>query len=305
MYHFIVNPVAKGGKLKKEWPRLEKLIESKINAYKVHFTEYHGHATEIVSNLTVVNEEITIIAVGGDGTMNEVLNGIVNFDTTRVGYIPFGSGMDFARGNGIPLKPEKALNTIIQGKLKRIKTSKVTGDNGVERRFASNCGMGFDAEVSSAASIEKTSLKKLFNKLNLGTLIYVYLVLKHLLTFNRLAIEVVQDGHQRKYNNAWFITFSNNPYVGGGMMMNPKANPSEKILDATVAFDLSRGQILRLLPTIFKGTHINHQGVELLKGNNYQVNSNRPVEVHVDGEVIGQCTTLSVQLQKEEILIFA
>ena len=305
MYHFIVNPIAKGGKLKKEWPRLEKLIESKVDAYKVHFTNYHGHATEIVSNLTIANEEIIIIAVGGDGTINEVINGIVNYDKTRLGYIPFGSGMDFARGNGIPMKAEEALNTIIRGKLKGIKISRVMADNGVERCFASSCGLGFDAEVSSAASIEKTSLKKLFNKLNLGTLIYVYLVLKHLLTFNRLSIEVDQDGHQRKYNNAWFITFSNNPYVGGGMMMNPKANPSEEILDATVAFELNRRQILALLPTIFKGTHIHHQGVELLKGNEYQVSSNRPIEVHVDGEVIGKCTTLSVQLQKEILSIFA
>lgn len=305
MYHFIVNPVAKGGKLKKEWSRLKALIDDSFLEYKVHFTSYKGHGTEIVKQLTNTQEPISIIAVGGDGTMNEVVNGIVNHHFINFGYVPYGSGMDFARGHNIPLDPKKALEIIKRGHTKSIKYSKVIGDKQIVRSFASNCGIGFDAEVSSEANIEKTYMKRLFNKMNLGTLTYVYFVLKKLLTFNRIQFDIILNQEAYHYENSWFVTFCNHPYVGGGMKMNPLANPEEKKLDATIAFGLNRGQVLKIFPTIFKGTHINHHGVELLHGKDYQVKASRPVEAHVDGEVIGKFINFAISLHEERLRIYA
>ncbi|OEF99958.1 hypothetical protein BHF71_07115 [Vulcanibacillus modesticaldus] len=305
MYHFIVNPIAKGGKLKKDWITLERVIVDKLPDFTVHFTEYPGHATEIAKELTNTDSPVSLVAVGGDGTVNEVINGIINFKSTSFGYIPYGSGMDFARGNGIPLDPIQAIDKIVKGRKKNIKYSIILGDNTISRRFASNCGIGFDAEVAYEANIEKIRVKKFFNKFNLGTLTYVFFVIKQLFSFKRLKLTIKIDDDQYDYHNSWFITFSNNPYAGGGMIMNPNADPQEEILDAIVVYGINRKKILALFPTIFKGTHINYSGVKLVRGNKYLVNSDSKVSIHVDGEVVGKFTTFEVRLSDEWLTIYA
>lgn len=306
MYHFIVNLTSKGGKLKKAWPHLETHIKGQLTGeIRIHFTEYKGHATEIVKGLTSTTDPVSVIAVGGDGTVNEVVNGIVNHQVTTFGYIPFGSGMDFARGNNLPLNPMEAIELIIKGNTTKIKYSEVTVDRQFKRSFASNCGIGFDAEVAAGANSGKTGVKKLFNKLNLGTLTYVYYVMKNLFLFHRFTFNVFIDGQKRTYDKSWFVNFGNHPYIGGGMKMNPLANPKEPILNAIIASQLRRGQVLLLFPKIFKGTHIHHPRVELQKGREFVIESQTPLEVHVDGEGLGKCHQISVKLKEEQLNVYS
>ena len=109
MYHFIVNPNARSGLGQKVWKDLEIMLKTRNIEYEVHFTKYQKHATAMTQKITSDGNEHTVVALGGDGTVNEVVNGIVDFDKTILGYIPIGSSNDFARGLKLPKEPEKAL----------------------------------------------------------------------------------------------------------------------------------------------------------------------------------------------------
>ena len=108
-YEFIVNPQARSGRGRKLWEKIEAELKKRKTDYRVHMTAGKGHAGEIAGALSSSDEKCTIVVMGGDGTINEVLNGIVFSENVTLGYIPIGSSNDFARGMGIPKKPEKAL----------------------------------------------------------------------------------------------------------------------------------------------------------------------------------------------------
>ena len=111
MYNFIVNPNARSGLGQSVWKELEAILRKDNIEYQVCYTKYQKHATSIVREITSDGEDHTIVALGGDGTVNEVVNGIVHLDKTILGYIPIGSSNDFARGLELPTNPEDALNT--------------------------------------------------------------------------------------------------------------------------------------------------------------------------------------------------
>ena len=109
MYHFIVNPAARSGLGKETWRELRPLLDQKELPYQVHFTRYQTHATKIAKEITSDGARHILIVLGGDGTVNEVLNGICHLSQTELGYIPLGSGNDLARGLGLPADPKEAL----------------------------------------------------------------------------------------------------------------------------------------------------------------------------------------------------
>ena len=102
MYYFIVNPASRSGNGKYVWQKAEKILDQENTEYRVYFTSYQGHATKLARDITARGERLTLIAVGGDGTVNEVLNGIRDFSRVIFGYIPTGSSNDFARCMGFP-----------------------------------------------------------------------------------------------------------------------------------------------------------------------------------------------------------
>jgi diacylglycerol kinase family enzyme len=115
-YHFIVNENARSGKGKRIWDEIKDKVAKMNIDWQVHFTRYRGHGVKMVQEITLAEEECTIIAIGGDGTVNEVVNGIVNFEHVTLAYIPAGSGNDFARGLKLTTDPLKALDIILNKK---------------------------------------------------------------------------------------------------------------------------------------------------------------------------------------------
>ena len=101
MYYFIVNPGSRSGNGKYVWQKAERILDQEDVEYRVFFTAYRTHATELAAEITARTERLTLIAVGGDGTVNEVINGIRDFSRVTLGYIPTGSSNDFARCMGI------------------------------------------------------------------------------------------------------------------------------------------------------------------------------------------------------------
>lgn len=178
--HFIVNPVAKNGFCLKIWQMINTYLDEQQITYEVYFTEQSGDGRKLaIQILEATNEPLTIIAVGGDGTIHEVMNGACAYRHGLIGFIPAGSGNDFSRGFSVPKEPLNALKTMLRlleqykrdELIRYIDSGKyIIGENrGI---FVNNMGCGFDASVALKAN--KSAIKKVLNRLSLGKLVYFF-----------------------------------------------------------------------------------------------------------------------------------
>ena len=145
MYYFIVNPGSRSGNGKYVWQKAERILDQEDVEYRVYFTAYRTHATELAAEITARTERLTLIAVGGDGTVNEVINGIRDFSRVTLGYIPTGSSNDFARCMGLPTDTEAAVQNILHPTHFDKIDLGLMELGGQKRYFAVSCGCGFYA----------------------------------------------------------------------------------------------------------------------------------------------------------------
>ncbi|MEW6663113.1 MAG: diacylglycerol/lipid kinase family protein [Bacillota bacterium] len=268
---FLVNPVAGRGKGLKVWRQLEKELRRKQVLYRVVYTEYCGAATDLARQL--VNQGCSrLVVVGGDGTLQEVINGI-DLDQILVGVIPGGTGNDFARSVGIPGEPSAALGVALSGREKRLDLGRIDG-----RYFLNIAGIGFDAQVAKEVN---DSFKFLG-----GTKAYLAAVFKVLITYRNLPLRVEMDA-QTWEGKALFVAVGNGQYVGGGMRVVPQAVLDDGLLHLCIAGDVGKLDALATLPKIFNGAHTRHPHVYQAAAKEVTVTSPVPVSVHVDGELMG------------------
>lgn len=295
--YFIVNPNAKNGRCGEIWRNIEKHL-SEINfPFLAFFTEYPGHAKEIAESIArnAKGKPITIAAVGGDGTLHEVVNGTANISNVILGFIPGGSGNDFSRGFSIPKKAVEALELLIgkhQNTHHLIDLGKIQHNELQRTYFMNNMGVGFDAVVAKEAN--ESEMKRLLNRVSMGRLVYVYILIKKLLTFRSIPIELSVDDNEYKYDAAWFVTVSNQQFYGGGMKIAPDALPDDGLLNVTVVHNLSRWKLLLIFISVFWGKHTGFREVEQFTGRSIAIRSPNQVLTHADGEVIGY-TPLKIQ----------
>ncbi|MBS4222800.1 diacylglycerol/lipid kinase family protein [Lederbergia citrea] len=285
---FIVNPAAKNGYCLKIWKRLEKKLSDV--QYEVYFTEKEADGVELATN--TANDAVSsvlIVAVGGDGTIHEVINGVIDFPHVTIGYIPAGSGNDFARGFRLPANPEKCIEFI----LKWIDSSGVDYDagfyelgNGQCGYFVNSIGAGFDAVITKKAN--SSELKKWLNVFSLGKLIYAFYLVTEIFRYRPSTLEIFVDGKTKVYNKTWFVTISNQPYYGGGMQIAPLADPKDEKLNVVVVHELSRLKLLFLFISVFWGGHLKNKEVDSYKGKEITVRFYDSKPIHADGENIGE-----------------
>ncbi|HPU62746.1 MAG TPA: YegS/Rv2252/BmrU family lipid kinase [Mobilitalea sp.] len=287
MYHFIINPKSSSGKGIRYWWTVKKELDRQNIAYTADITQHEGHATELANQICLQYKGIkNIVVLGGDGTLNEVLNGIENFDEVLLGYIPSGSSNDLARSLSIPKDPLKALSNILKPK------KFVYLDYGEilfkekdlrPRKFGCSSGIGYDANV--CVEVQSSELKKKLNKFGAGKLIYLAIAIKQVLGIDFLETTVIADGIKKgAYKNVLLISGMIHQFEGGGLKMAPGADPADGKLSVCLVHGLSRIAILLLLPTIIFGKHIHIKGVEYFKCSNIEIISDRKAAVHTDGE---------------------
>jgi diacylglycerol kinase (ATP) len=302
--YFIINPKAGNGNCLKIWKRLEPKLKNKNISHMAFFTEYPGHAKSIAVTIAARDlEKKILIAVGGDGTMHEVMNGMVKYKNIILGFIPGGSGNDFSRGFQIPSDPEAALKVILRLMKKDVSLidiGKITMQGQINYYFINNMGAGFDALISN--EVNQSPMKALFNKLSLGRLIYLYFLLKKLFTYKCTTIDLSIDGKKHIFEHTWFVTVSNQPYYGGGMKIAPESEPDDGIFDITVVHQLTRLKLLFVFISVFWGKHIHFKEVKTLKGSFVSIQSNSPLYVHADGEFIGY-TPINIYLQSKAVKV--
>lgn len=303
MYHFIINPNSRSGKGELIWNQLECILNERQIQFQAHFTKYKGHGTQIAAALSAnasVEDPITLIAVGGDGTIQEIFNGVSNLSHILFGYIPTGSGNDFCRSMKLPHDPVKALEKILeQRSLVPMDVPYLScGDN--SGRFAISCGIGFDAAVCHEVSI--TPMKKILNRFGLGKLVYLFVALKQILFLKPAPMTLVLDDDRiLEFPKVYFTAVMNQKYEGGGFKFCPTASPSDGSLDILVIDSLSKLKILLCLPTAFWGKHTYFRGVHVLDCRKIRIHSSVPLPVHKDGEASGIEKDLSVQIEPRQV----
>lgn len=298
MFYFIVNPKSRSGYGAKLWNYVHQTLLLRKLDYQVFFTRYRGHAAKLAQNLTGSGwkQDDTLVILGGDGTLNEAASGICKRSAVIMGYIPTGSGNDFARSMGIPSDAAAALNRILKpSEMKRIDlgTSRYASGNS---HFVTSAGIGFDAAICHEAAV--SPLKGLLNRLKMGKMIYTLIALKQLF-FHRSFSLMVELDHQRKllYRNVYFAAVMNQRYEGGGLKFCPEARPDDGLLDIMILSDISRLKILFLLPTAFFGKHTHIRGVHILRCQTAKLTADIPLPIHKDGEPDGIRNMLEVSLE--------
>ncbi|MEC1374098.1 diacylglycerol kinase family lipid kinase [Heyndrickxia oleronia] len=284
---FIVNPSAKNGVSKKIWNKLNYKLDN--IPYEVFYTKHQKHAQDLAHSIALsISDPILMVAVGGDGTIHEVINGVVSFQHVTIAYIPAGSGNDFAKGYKLPIKPDECLAHLLQMKENEgvfFDTGKYTNKTG-QGHFVNSLGAGFDASITRRVNSSFT--KKWLNFLGLGKLVYALFMLIELFRYRPTTIYLVINGVEYTFERAWFVTISNQAFYGGGMKISPLADPGDGELNITVVSEISRIMILFIFLSVFWGGHIKFKAVHLLKGTDILIHSTANIPVHADGEFAGE-----------------
>lgn len=299
MYYIIVNPTSKSGMGKKFWKRIRPLLEERKIEYQAIISQKPGHTEEIMTQLCreKKKERLHVIILGGDGTVNEAIQGVDDFSTVDFSYIPTGSSNDLARDLGISKVPEEALLAILEGRREadmdmgvvRYEKAYLSGKEVKvkDRRFMVGCGMGYDAAVCAVAN--SSGMKSLLNRLKLGKLTYLGIALKQLIGM-RLTDAVMTLDHDLviPVKGMFFAVGMVHRYQGGGMMFCPKAEWDDGQLDFCVASNAAKYRVLQLLPSIYKGKHVGNKEIHMYQAKEAVLEATEPLWVHTDGEVKAQ-----------------
>lgn len=281
-YHFIINPIAGRGRTYKAIKHIRSLLNNSDINYQITITKAPKHATEIAKH--AANNSDVIVAIGGDGTVNEVTNGLINSNSS-LGVIPLGSGNDFAKMLYIPNGLQKAFDIIINNETKLIDIGKVvTRINNKqksevydERYFFNGIGVGFDASVA----FESSKIKSLR-----GLPLYITALFKALLKYKTPHLSIDIDG-KAFLDKFFLVTIGNGKCSGGGFYLTPDAELCDNYFDICYVNKINLFQIFKIFPSVLKGLHGKFKEVNFLKAKNLIIDSKDKFYVHADGEIVG------------------
>jgi diacylglycerol kinase (ATP) len=280
----IVNPVAGAYSTRRKWPRISELLRRVGLSFDYEYTEGTGHAIEL-ARAAASNGYRYLVAVGGDGTVNEVANGILHspgLTSTVLGIVSTGTGSDFVRSAGIPRDYTNACSFLTSPRRLLIDVGIVAYKNkgqSLQRFFVNAAGIGFDAAV-----VETT--ERLPKHLG-GTIPYLAGLVRSLFGY-RNKLVVLNLGGKIESKRILSVVVANGCYLGGGMRIAPQAKLNDGLLDGVIVGDIGKFELLKALPTVYKGTHITHPKVRMEKVTHIAIESSERVLVHADGELLGE-----------------
>jgi YegS/Rv2252/BmrU family lipid kinase len=283
-----VNPHAGKGSARRLIEPLRGLIRQAALDHEFALTEGTGHATELARAAT----GDVVVAVGGDGTLNEIANGILGSGKT-LGVLPAGSGNDFIKAVHLPARLTLAFDRLLTGKtvpvdVPAVRCSRTDGGNSTFRHFVNGVGIGFDAAVAARVS-EIRYLR--------GTALYMLAVFQILGRYRapRFSIDVDE---RRRTSRLLLIAIGNGPCAGGGFYLTPDASATDGILDVCMIEEIGLGKILRVMPKVLRGGHRGDRAVSFDHGQEIRVSAPEPFYVHADGEIVGRdVNDVTVSLQ--------
>ncbi|OIP00759.1 MAG: hypothetical protein AUJ98_06465 [Bacteroidetes bacterium CG2_30_33_31] len=285
-YLVIVNPNAGGRQGKKDWPKIEAMIIDAGLKYKKVLTEYRHHAIKL-TKMYVAQGYRKLICVGGDGTINEVVNGIMtskaNLQEVSFGVIMIGTGNDWGRMFDIPTDYKKALKVIIDAKKFQQDVGRVTyflGKEIKERFFINAAGIGFDAMVVQNANTKKDKGKS-------GKFSYLITLFKTLMKYKNLNINVTIEDRQLVGSELFTMGIGIGRFSGGGMQQVPKAVADDGLFDIMLVNNISKAKIIYKIKKLYNGEILDLKEVNMFKAKSLVVSSTDKVMLEVDGESLG------------------
>jgi diacylglycerol kinase (ATP) len=271
---FILNPTSGGGYGKEILPELEKQLNARPLTARIEITEKHGHASQIASRCLA--EGFThFIAVGGDGTMNEVSEPLINIPGVTLGLIAAGTGNDFIQILGFPDRfREEHWEIFFQQHTISMDVGMVNG-----RHFLNGMGLGFDAQVAAENYVEPGEVAK-----GSGKGKYIWHILKTLLFYRECRVNITSKGESRE-TDCFINTISIGRRFAGSFFLTPEAVANDGLLDVCMIRKLNLLQRLRILTMVPKGTHIQDKKVDYYQTDKITVDFGKKVPYHVDGEL--------------------
>jgi diacylglycerol kinase (ATP) len=283
----IVNPNAGRRKGEKDWPEISRMITAANIRFVSMFTQHRIHAIRMARRFVEMGYR-NIIVVGGDGTMNEVVNGIFTqakrpTDSVTIGLIPVGTGNDWCRMFGIPYDYQGAIDIITRRKtfLQDVAWVKFMQEGREKHRFFANmAGMGYDAMVAEKTNKQKDQGKS-------GPLSYFINIFSSLFSFEEAQTEILVDDIEVLKAPVFTMNVGICKFNGGGMMQLPKAVPDDGLLDMTVITKLSRFRVMRSVHKLYDGSFTLMPQVKTFRGKTITINSKPEVYMEADGESLG------------------
>ena len=282
----VVNPTSGTGKGGRDWPQICNLLESHLLDFEFDLTQRKYHAVELTVK-AIRRGYRRIICVGGDGTFNEIVNGVFIQDvvaTTDVtlGYIGVGTGNDWAKTYMLPTGYHESVKAIKEGVTFVQDVGRIDFVESMlpqQRYIANMAGVGFGADVA----LEVNRLKDKGQK---GKLLYLFSIVKTLFTYKPSVASVKFD--ELSYNGEVFnLTLGIGKYNGGGMMQAPNANPNDGLFDITFIKKISRFSLLSNVSKLYNGNILKHPQVMRYQSAVVEVSSPSHFNLEVDGESLG------------------
>lgn len=285
--HVIVNPASGNGRARKRWQRISATLMQHGLHHDVTFTSGPNDATRIARELALAGTR-TIVAVGGDGTVNEILNGMIENDipvnsNTRLLVLPCGTGKDLGRTLGTG-KVETAIHALKQDRTAHIDLGRITyqtsdGETST-RYFANVADLGLGASVAERISHSSKALG--------GLVTYLVAAVRTIVKYKPAEIRVDAQGETIFHDAANMVVLANGQYFAGGMKVAPTASICDGLLEMYILADVGRRALLTsLLPRVYRGKHVGREGVLHVRAASVEIHSASGMLLEMDGEPLG------------------
>ncbi|HEX3291941.1 MAG TPA: diacylglycerol kinase family protein [Gaiella sp.] len=279
---FLVNPASANGSTGRRWPELARRAAAAGLEGDTLFSERQGHLAELAREATLDGAELLVV-VGGDGSVNEVANGLVGLGRQpEIALVPRGTGWDFSRTFGIPRKIDEAARVALDGDVRTVdlgQTSYRAWDGSeATAAFANVASAGMSGAIAKRANETTKALG--------GKASYLWAIFAVFSGWQASEIELDVDG-ERRAGRMFDVVVANGRFFGGGLKVCPDAEPDDALLDVLTIGDITKRDLVLTVPKMYRGTHLPHPKAELLRGTAVTVTSDTPLPIEIDGEQPG------------------
>jgi YegS/Rv2252/BmrU family lipid kinase len=276
---FLVNPASANGATGKRWPKLRVRANELGLDGDERLSEGPGHLSELAREAAADGR--LIVVVGGDGTLNEVVNGIVG-TRAEVAVLPNGTGQDFGRTHEIPANFDDAVRVALGGVAKEVDLGRaffIAPDGTQASRVFANVGSaGMSGAVAARANAGSKALG--------GRTTFYYALVREFLAWDNTDVTVTFEGGHRR-GPMHDVIVANGRWHGGGMKLAPDAHPADGEFDIVLIGDVGKLDFVTTSPKLYKGGHVAHHKVEVVRSGHVEVDAAEPIPLELDGEVAG------------------
>ena len=279
---FLVNPASANGSTGRRWPELARRAAAAGLEGDTLFSERPGHLAELAREAALAGADLLVV-VGGDGSVNEVANGLVGLATQPdVALVPRGTGWDFSRTFGISRKIDECVRVARDGDVRTIDLGRVSyrawDGSGATAHFANVASVGMSGAIAKRANETTKALG--------GKASYLWAIFAVFSGWEASEITLEVDG-ERRSGRMFDVVVANGRFFGGGLRICPDAEPDDGLFDVLTIGDITKRDLVLTVPKMYRGTHLPHPKAELLRGATVTVTSDPPLPIELDGEQPG------------------